>query len=72
MNLNNFESYIDKKILGRGYEYYENNRVASVEEVEDNIFEAEVEGTDLYVVEVELDDEGNIIFTALLILKLFI
>ena len=32
MNLSNFESYINKKILARGYDYYENNYVTSVEE----------------------------------------
>lgn len=42
MNLNNFESYIDKKILARGYDYYENDYVISVEETEDNVYEAEV------------------------------
>jgi len=30
MNLNNFENYIEKKILARGYDYYENNYVTSV------------------------------------------
>lgn len=63
MNLNNFESSIDKKILARGLDYYENDYVSSVEEVEDNVYEAEVEGTDLYIVEVELDDQANIINT---------
>jgi len=37
-----------KKILSRGYDYYENNYVTSVEETEENVFEAEVEGTELY------------------------
>jgi hypothetical protein len=63
MNLNNFESYIDKKIIARGYVYYENDYVTSVEEIDDNVYEAEVEGTDLYTVEVELDDEANIVDT---------
>jgi len=63
MNLNNFENYIVKKILARGYDYYENNYVTSVEETEENVFEAEVEGTELYTVEVELDDQANIIDT---------
>lgn len=62
MNLNNFESYIDKKILARGYDYFENDCVSSIEEIDDN-YKAEVEGTDLYTVEVELDDKANIIDT---------
>lgn len=63
MNLNNFESYIDKKILARGYDYYENDNVMSVKEIDDNVYEAEVEGTELYSVEVELDDKANIVGT---------
>ena len=63
MNLNYFENSIERKILARGYEYYENNYVTSVKETEENVFEAEVEGTELYTVEVELDDQANIIDT---------
>jgi len=63
MNLYNFENYIDRKILSRGYDYYDNGCVSSVEEIADNVYEAEVEGTDLYTVEVKLDDKENIIYT---------
>jgi len=63
MDLSNFENYIEKIILARGYDYYENDYVTSVEETENNVFEAEVEGTELYTVEVELDDQANIIDT---------
>jgi uncharacterized Zn finger protein len=63
MNLNNFENHIDKKIFARGYDYYENDYVTSVEKIDDNEYEAEVEGTELYTVEVELDDKSNIIDT---------
>lgn len=63
MNLNNFESYIDKKILGRGYDYYENGYVNSVKETNENQFEAEVQGTDFYTVQIELDVKHNIIYT---------
>ena len=63
MNLNNFDSCIDKKILTRGIDYYKNNQVISIEETDDNLYEAEVEGSDLYLVEVELDDQDNIVDT---------
>ncbi|SDF67312.1 SWIM zinc finger family protein [Sporomusa acidovorans] len=63
MNLNDFESYIDRKILARGYDYFENNCVDSIKETADNNYEAEVTGTELYLVDVELDDEANIIDT---------
>lgn len=61
MNLDNFESYIDKKIVARGYDYYENDYVTLVEETEDNVYEGEVEGSELYTVEVELDEQANIV-----------
>ena len=48
MNLHNFESCIDKKIVVRGYEYYQNDWVASVEETEENVNVAKVEGSGRY------------------------
>ncbi len=60
MNLDSFESGIDKKILARGYDYYENNCVMSIKETAAGTFEAKVEGTEIYTVEIELDDQGNI------------
>lgn len=63
MNLSNFENFINKKVLARGLDYYENECVSSIEERNANQYEAQVEGTDLYIVKVELDDQGNIIDT---------
>ncbi len=63
MNLHNFDSCLDKKILARGIDYYKNNQVTSIKETDDNIYEAEVEGNDLYLVEVDLDEQGNIVYT---------
>lgn len=60
MNLHNFESCIDKRIVARGYDYYKNYCVISVEEPEKNVYVAEVEGSELYTVEVELDDQEEI------------
>lgn len=63
MNLNDFENYIEKKIIERGRDYYINGYVLSLEEVDENVFEAEVEGTEFYNVEVELDDKLDIVDT---------
>jgi hypothetical protein len=63
MNLNNFESNIKPIILERGYDYYEIGAVTSLKETDENIFEAEVNGTDIYTVDVELDDNGDITYT---------
>lgn len=37
MNLNNFESYIDRIIFLRGYDYYENDYVSFVKETKTNV-----------------------------------
>ncbi|WHH61649.1 SWIM zinc finger family protein [Petroclostridium sp. X23] len=63
MNLNNFESYIDRIIYLRGYDYYENGYVNFVKETEEHVYVAEVEGTETYTIDVELDDNLNIVET---------
>lgn len=59
MNLNDFESYIDRIIYLRGYDYYENGSVSFVKETEANVYVAEVEGTEIYTVNTELDKSLN-------------
>ncbi len=61
MNLHNFEIHIDKKILARGYDYYEDHCVTSIKETGKNVYAAKVEGSELYTVEVELDDQADIV-----------
>ena len=63
MNLNDFEKYVERRILERGREYYDCGNVISLEELERNIFAAKVEGTDIYSVSVNLDDDKDIIST---------
>jgi hypothetical protein len=63
MNLNNFESYVDKKIFARGYDYYEKGYIKRINQTEGHVYVAEVEGTDTYTVEVELDHDLNIVET---------
>ncbi len=60
MNLKNFEEYFDTKILKRGKNYYRDGAVLSIEKVADNEYTADVEGSELYEVTVEMDDDGRI------------
>lgn len=53
MNLSNFEGYIEEKILARGFDYYNNGTVISITKFDDNLYKGEVQGTELYTVEVE-------------------
>ena len=64
MNLNNFESYIDRKILNRGYEYYIQDAINQIEQVDDNEYVFYIEGTYDYEVDLKIDDNGNIIYSS--------
>lgn len=60
MNINNFNELIDKKILSRGYDYYLEGVVEFLDK-NNNEYIFQVEGSYLYEVSVELDDDGEII-----------
>ena len=60
MNLKNFEEYFDTKILKRGQNYYRDGAVLSIEKVADNEYTADVEGSEIYEVMVEMDKGGEI------------
>lgn len=60
MNLNNFQNQISSTILSRGKDYYHNGAVNVLEEEEDGVWSAEVVGSEIYSVEVELSDGGEI------------
>ncbi len=60
MNLKNFEQFFDRTILQRGKNYYKNGAVLSIEKISENEYTAEVDGSELYEVSVEMDDARNI------------
>jgi len=55
MTFNDFEKNIDREILKRGYSYFQNGRVISIDEVDTGQWEAEVEGTEVYNVSIRTD-----------------
>src|SRR3954464_11464313 len=57
LTLDNFDTQIDPVIVQRGENYYYDGNVISIEEIEDNTWDAEVEGTELYNVEVKLKNK---------------
>lgn len=63
MDLHNFERYIDKLILERGFKYYNNGYIISVDETHTNFYEIEIEGSSIYSVKVELEDNNKIKFS---------
>ena len=52
--LNQFEQYIDETILKRGLQYFKNGHVHEPEEISPGEYEAIVEGTDDYTVQLTL------------------
>ncbi len=61
INLQNFEGYIDPIIYLRGLDYFRQGKVKYVQENDEQMYSARVEGTKTYDVEVELDDDMNIL-----------
>ncbi|MBE1555365.1 SWIM zinc finger family protein [Sporosarcina limicola] len=61
MNIRNFETRISEVILQRGQEYFKGGHVVELFEITDTNWQAEVEGTDTYVVDVKLNEVGEII-----------
>jgi len=55
MTFKDFEKNIDSQILERGFGYFQNGNVISVNEVDTGLWEAEVEGTENYFVTIRTD-----------------
>src|SRR5437899_1920166 len=58
LTLDNFEVQLPSVIVQRGRSYYKNGNVISLEETGDNSWTAEVEGTNMYTVEVTLKNKS--------------
>ena len=54
--LNRFEESIEPSILKKGLSYFKNNKVVNFEEISKGQFEATVEGTENYTVQLEVDN----------------
>ncbi|GLU51128.1 SWIM zinc finger family protein [Dyadobacter frigoris] len=60
MNLRNFHQQISPIILQRGKDYYNEGAVINLEEEENGLWNADVEGSEVYTVEVQLGESGEI------------
>lgn len=60
MHILTFEKNISSIIVTRGYDYYMDDRVSSIEEIDESLFAATVEGHDDYHVVIALKDDGAI------------
>ncbi|MDQ4139179.1 MAG: hypothetical protein M3142_01515 [Bacteroidota bacterium] len=61
LTLQNFETQINPTILQRGKTYYNQKTISWLEETKENQWQAEVEGSATYQVQVTLQNKNNII-----------
>jgi len=59
--LNEFTDYIDETILKRGQDYYRKGHVVGLRQFEQGQWIAQVEGSDLYDVEIEVSSSGVVV-----------
>lgn len=57
MQLNNFDQQVPNNIFSRGKEYYESNLFENIEHSDPNHWSAEIVGSSIYQVEIELNNE---------------
>ncbi|MCC3374513.1 SWIM zinc finger domain-containing protein [Cohnella sp. REN36] len=60
MKLNEFEKHVPPGVLKRGKEYRDEGRIVDIDEVEKGIYQAEVEGSELYEIQVRIGSRGDI------------
>ncbi|WP_181305859.1 SWIM zinc finger domain-containing protein [Rufibacter sp. XAAS-G3-1] len=60
LTLQNFETQTPPSILQRGQQYYSAQAVTMLEETDAQVWQAEVEGTELYQVELKLGKKGEV------------
>ncbi len=61
MTLHDFETHIERKILDRGFDYYEQDQVIRVEQFEKGEFSAKVRGSEQYGVYLQLGPGQRVI-----------
>lgn len=63
MKLSQLENHISEIMLKRGEEYRKNGHILALEEIKSGVYAAEVEGSDLYEVEISLNSDGLVVYS---------
>lgn len=63
MNINNFEEHINRTILERGYDYYDEGNIVETYNQGDNEYIFQVQGSEEYEVIVKIDEKREIIYS---------
>ena len=58
LSLKNFEELIDNRILERGFEIYKNDQILSIEKIDEDYWEAIVQGNENYEVSIHLREDS--------------
>lgn len=62
MQLTDFEQRLDAKIVQRGKTYYKQSHVRNLEQISETNWQAEVEGTSLYVVDIVIEEDSYVTY----------
>lgn len=62
MNLNKFEQQFEAQIIKRGQRYFEEGNVINLEQISTTNWQADVVGSDDYIVDVVINEQGDITF----------
>ncbi|MFJ5770983.1 SWIM zinc finger domain-containing protein [Psychrobacillus sp. NPDC093180] len=62
MNINKFEKQFYQTILNRGYDYYIDGHVDDIVQIDTYNWQAEVDGTSTYVVDIRMNEDGDIVY----------
>lgn len=62
MQLQHFEAAFSKQILARGRDYYEEDAVENITQINETNWQAEVQGSELYIVDIVIDEAQNITY----------
>jgi len=63
MKLDELERFVSSVIMQRGETYRKNGHITDLEEVDDGRYHAEVEGSELYEVKVNIGPSGDVLFS---------
>ncbi|WP_317188275.1 hypothetical protein, partial [Escherichia coli] len=63
MHISNFEEYIDDRILQRGYTYFQQGKIGTIQSISQFVYKITVFGSTRYQVEVVLDSDEFITHT---------
>jgi hypothetical protein len=63
VNINDFEKYISKTILDRGYDYYNNGNIVEFRKKGNSEYVFIIEGSEKYRVDIKIDESGEILYS---------